>query len=353
MSGHVALAMYCSSPSSLVNKLLLLLLVPSGFSMSMMFRSNGVLMEFEPLSPSLCKIDSMYCLDKMVIKSGVWITFEQDFKDFFTNTNRKNKAFNELTALKQKENLNIFISEFKQLATSAGIMLNDHRTIYLFKKGLKPALVQAIIAFQGYDPQNPWPTFKLWEDAAQACYLKWLHSQEFRKQNDARYEGLYKDLNIAPQNRRGPLHLYNQGNCRYQSNCRYQANRRGQQNHGNRGCLTTSQGGDYMDVNAIQGPDLLDTQKSEYMAANKCFYCTIPGHRTKDCHKKQVDQTQDNGRAAATNTGVAKPPNITTFNMSPDDIANFLKDNVDTIDPDTKLSIIEKILPTGFLMGPN
>jgi len=29
-----------------------------------------------------------------------WIAFEQDFKDSFTNTNRKNKAFNELTALK-------------------------------------------------------------------------------------------------------------------------------------------------------------------------------------------------------------------------------------------------------------
>jgi len=42
-----------------------------------------------------------------------WTTFEQDFKDSFTNTNRKNKAFNKLTALKQKESLNIFISKFK------------------------------------------------------------------------------------------------------------------------------------------------------------------------------------------------------------------------------------------------
>jgi len=67
-------------------------------------------------------------------------------KDSFTNTNRKNKVFNKLTMLKQKESLDIFISEFKQLATAAGIALNDHRTIYLFKKGLKPALVQAIIA---------------------------------------------------------------------------------------------------------------------------------------------------------------------------------------------------------------
>ena len=132
-------------------------------------------------------------------------------------------------------------------------------------------------------------------------------------------------------------------------------NHGGQQNHRNRGCLTTSQGGDYIDVDAIaiQGPDLSDAQKSEYMAANKCFYCTKIGHRTKDCHKKQVDQNQDNGRATVTNTGVAKSPNITTFDMSPDDIANFLKDNINTIDPDTKLSIVKKILPMGFPLGPN
>ena len=127
-----------------------------------------------------------------------WINFEQDFKDFFTNTNRKNEAFNKLTALRQKESLDIFILEFKRLATAAGVKLNDHRTIYLFKKGLKLALVQAIIASQGYNPQNPWMTFKPWEDAAHACHLKWLHGQEFRRQNDARRKGLYKALNITP-----------------------------------------------------------------------------------------------------------------------------------------------------------
>ena len=174
-----------------------------------------------------------------------WIAFEQDFKDSFTNTNRKNEAFNELTALRQKESLDIFISEFKQLAIAAGVKLDDYGTIYLFKKGLKPALVQAIIASQGYNPQNPWTTFKPWEDTAHACHLKWLHGQEFRRQNDARCEGLYKALNITPWNRRGLPHPYNQGNCGYQAN-----HGRGQ-HHRNRGCLTTSQGRDYMDVDAI------------------------------------------------------------------------------------------------------
>jgi len=109
-----------------------------------------------------------------------------------------------------------------------------------------------------------------------------------------------------------------------------------------------------MDVDAInmQGPDLSDAQKNKYMAANKCFYCTKAGHRTKDCRKKQADQNQNTGRATVTDTGATKPPKI-NFDMTTDNVANFLKDNVDTIDPNLKLSIVEKILPTGFPMGPN
>jgi len=155
-----------------------------------------------------------------------WMAFEKDFKETFTNTNRKNKAFNKLTMLRQKESLDVFIAKFKQLAVAAGVSLDDHGTIYLFKKGLKPALVQSIIASQGYNPANPWTTFKPWEEAAHTCHLKWLHSQEFQKQTDARCEGLYKALNLIPQNGRGPPHPYNQGSCR-------QNNRGRGQYHGN------------------------------------------------------------------------------------------------------------------------
>jgi len=42
-----------------------------------------------------------------------------------------------------------------------------------------------------------------------------------------------------------------------------------------------------------------------------------------------------------------------SLDMTPSDIAQFLKDNMDTIDDETKVSIIEKILPMGFLTGPN
>ena len=43
-----------------------------------------------------------------------WTEFEQAFKDSFTNTNRKQEAFNQLIKLKHgPTELDIFISEFK------------------------------------------------------------------------------------------------------------------------------------------------------------------------------------------------------------------------------------------------
>ena len=39
--------------------------------------------------------------------------------------------------------------------------------------------------------------------------------------------------------------------------------------------------------------------------------------------------------------------------MNADDIATFLKDNVETIDEETKMSIVEKLLPSGFLQALN
>ena len=116
-----------------------------------------------------------------------WTEFEQAFKDAFTNANRKQEAFNSLIKLKHgPDGLDVFISEFKQLATAAGVQLDDHGTIYHFKQGLKPGLMQAIIASNAYTPQNPWTTFKEWEDNARSCHLKWIHGQEFKRQNDNR-----------------------------------------------------------------------------------------------------------------------------------------------------------------------
>jgi len=163
-----------------------------------------------------------------------WTEFEQAFKDSFTNTNRKQEAFNSLIKLKHgPDGLHIFISEFKQLATVAGVQLDDYGTIYHFKQGLKPGLMQAIIALNAYTPQNPWTTFQEWEDNTHSCHLKWLHSQEFKRQNDTRRQGPYQALGIKPKSGGHP----NQGRC------------------------TTAQGGNAMDIDAMCRQDYLTNKK--------------------------------------------------------------------------------------------
>ena len=85
-----------------------------------------------------------------------WTKFKQAFKDSFTNTNREQEAFNQLIRLKYgSDGLDVFISEFKRLATIARVQLDDHGTIYHFKQGLKTGLMQAIIASNAYVPSNP------------------------------------------------------------------------------------------------------------------------------------------------------------------------------------------------------
>jgi len=198
-----------------------------------------------------------------------WTEFKQAFKDSFTNTNRKQEAFNSLIKLKHgPDGLDIFISKFKQLATAAGVQLDDHRMIYHFKQGLKPGLMQSIIASNAYTPQNPWMTFQEWEDNAPSCHLKWIHGQKFKKQNDTRQQGLYQALGIKPKSGGHP----NQGQC------------------------TTAQEGNTMDIDAMRRPELSNKQRAKLMTSQSCFYCFKVGHQAKDCRKKLADHAKGSGR---------------------------------------------------------
>ena len=104
-----------------------------------------------------------------------------------------------------------------------------------------------------------------------------------------------------------------------------------------------------MDINAIRGPNLSNEEKTKLMKANACFYCTKPGHHAKDCRKKARDWTnqETNSYETRSQAKAAAP------DMNANNIASFLKDNVNTIDEDTKQTIIEKLLPQGFLQGLN
>ena len=108
-----------------------------------------------------------------------------------------------------------------------------------------------------------------------------------------------------------------------------------------------------MDIDAMRGPDLSSKEKEKLMKANTCFYCTKPGHRTRDCRKKARDHTSQNNNTNNYKTHSQNRAANQAPDMNPNDIANFLKDNIDTIDKETKQTIIEKLLLQGFLQSLN
>jgi hypothetical protein len=63
----------------------------------------------------------------------------------------------DLQSIRQKDNLNSYISDFKRVARDAEVPLNDIGIIALFKKGLKKGLLDAIIDSNANNPlAAPW-----------------------------------------------------------------------------------------------------------------------------------------------------------------------------------------------------
>ena len=231
-----------------------------------------------------------------------------------TNTHKARDAQREIRGLKHKENLDTYISDFKQLARDGGLPLNDIGTIELFKKGLKKGLFNAIVDSDAYNPsaQNPWD-FERWTKEALKQHGKYkeklAHHDEYRS-------GLFKAFGVK-------------------------------RNPNNRGKRTTSQGGYHMDVNAVRfGQQHSEEKMAKLKEGNQCFYCEIQGHCAKDCCKKAADHTkQDNGGS----TSQVKAAKM----LTPEELMTFIKDNMDNFQEDTKISVIEALMPKDFVQGPN
>jgi len=100
-------------------------------------------------------------------------------------------------------------------------------------------------------------------------------------------------------------------------------------------------------------------KKQELMKNNQCFYCEILGHRAKDCCKKAADHHPSNGRRAD-NPGKSGPSppiynrvsdDTPKFAPSISEMANFLKDNMDSLSEDTKLSFVSALMPKDFQLA--
>jgi Retrotransposon gag protein len=76
----------------------------------------------------------------------LWTEFETAFTDAFTNTAKKEDAYQKLKHLKMKDELvNDYITMFNSLAVKAGWELSNEGTIDAFRSGLCPGTLNAIM----------------------------------------------------------------------------------------------------------------------------------------------------------------------------------------------------------------
>ena len=106
-----------------------------------------------------------------------------------------------------------------------------------------------------------------------------------------------------------------------------------------------------MDIDANRmGQTHSDTKKQQLINENKCFYCKIKGHQAHVCCKKLVDHAKS-GKTTGNDTPTVR--NQDPIDMTPDNISSFLKDHMGSLDEDTKLSIIESLMPKDFPQAQN
>jgi len=297
------------------------------------------------------KEEQMHILEKandngvLDMDEDLWTNFIGRFKNAFTNQNQREESYQKLCKLKQEESLDDFFAKFKQLAFEAGVPLDDKGTIETLKHGMNKGLTSAIINSPNFDPTAdvPW-TFKQWEEQACQSHLRWKAAAEFTQ----RCQGLFQAFKLAPRQTNNP----GRGGFGRNNNWRNRNNRR-----------TTSQGGYHMDVDTAVTSEVnaatnrgqhSEAKKAELMRSNSCFYCEKPGHRASNCRKKQADCGQPSGQSSNHSKSVRMGVihNMPDF-QNPDSISEFLKDNMDSLDEDTKLSIIETLVPKDFTKARN
>jgi len=276
----------------------------------------------------------------------LWDHFLERFQNTFINQNCRSKAYQELCKLKQGDSLDDFFAKFKQLAHEADVPLDDKGTIETLKHTMTQGLTSAVINSPTYDPtaKTPW-TFQEWEEQACKSHLQWKVAAEFTQ----RHQGLFQAFKLAPRQVNNPR----RGSYGRNNNWKNKYDR-----------CTTSQGGYHMDVDATVTEDINATagrgqqhseaKKVELMRSNLCFYCEIKGHQAKDCRKKQTDH----GNFSSCPNNPREPTRVHAAPIMPDiqnldSLADFLKENMDSFDEETKLDFIGKLMPKDFPKARN
>jgi Retrotransposon gag protein len=185
----------------------------------------------------------------------LWTKFKAAFTSTFTDTTKKEDAYQKLKHLKMKDELvDDYITVFNSLAAKAGWELSNASTIDAFHSGLRPGTLNAIMN------QDVWPdTMPQWQQAVRDEMRKYLAKKAI--------------LSFRPSmGNQGNLGMRNQWQCRF--------GQRGQ------GGGSSSRDPNAMDVDTINTWNpLSEKEKQRLMAEGWCFFCK-QGHMSRNCPKK-------------------------------------------------------------------
>jgi Retrotransposon gag protein len=190
----------------------------------------------------------------------LWTEFEATFTNAFTDTIKKEDAYQKLKHLKMKDKLiNDYIMAFNSLAVKVGWELSNKGMINAFWSGLCPGTLNAIMN------RDVWPkTMMQWQQAARDELHKYLAKKAI--------------LSFQPS-------MGNQGNLgtRNQWQCHFGQHRQGGG--------SSSHNPNVIDVDAISTRNpLSDEEKQCLMAKGWCFFCKQQGHMSRGCPKKPSQQ---------------------------------------------------------------
>jgi Retrotransposon gag protein/Zinc knuckle len=186
----------------------------------------------------------------------LWTEFEAAFTSAFTDTVKKEDAYQKLKHLKMKDELiNNYITAFNSLAAKAGWELSNAGTIDTFRSRLRPGTLNAIMN------RDMWPdSMSQWQQAAWDKMCKYLAKKAI--------------LSFRPQTgNQGSLGTWNQW-----QNCFGQCGQGG----GSSSCDPNA-----MDVDTISTWNPLSEEEKQWlMAEGRCFFCKQQGHMSRNCPKK-------------------------------------------------------------------
>jgi Retrotransposon gag protein/Zinc knuckle len=194
----------------------------------------------------------------------LWTDFEAAFMTAFTDTAKKENAYQKLKNLKMKDELvNDYITAFNSLAAKAGWELSNAGTIDAFRSGLRPGTLNAIMN------RDVWPdSMPQWQQAARDEMRKYLAKKAI--------------LSFRPQmGNQGSLGTRNQWQRRF-----------GQRRQGGG---SSSHDPNAMDVDAISTRNpLSEEEKKRLLAEGRCFFCKQQGHVSRNCPKKSRQSNATN-----------------------------------------------------------